>query len=64
MGALNAMAVTPRARAPDGVQLTPQQIRNRNLRNIAIGLCVAFLVVLFYVITIVKVGPAILHPEG
>ena len=62
MGALNAMAATPRV--PDGVQLTPQQIRNRNLRNIAIGLCVAFLVVLFYVITIVKVGPGILRPEG
>jgi len=58
------MAVTPHAPAPEGVQLTPQQIRNRKLRNIAIGLSVGLLVVLFYVITIVKVGPAVLHPDG
>ena len=47
-----------------GVRLTDRQIKNRKMRNIAIGLCVAFLVVLFYVITIVKVGPGILRPEG
>ena len=47
-----------------GVRLTERQIKNRRMRNIAIGLCVTFLVVLFYVITIVKVGPGILRPEG
>jgi hypothetical protein len=47
-----------------GLPLTERQIKNRKMRNIAIGLCVAFLVVLFYVITIVKVGPGILRPEG
>jgi hypothetical protein len=47
-----------------GLRLTERQIKNRRMRNIAIGLCVTFLVVLFYVITIVKVGPGILRPEG
>jgi hypothetical protein len=47
---------------PDG-QLTPSQLRNRKLRNRAIGLAVAFLAVLFYVITIVKVGPGVFRAE-
>lgn len=55
-----AMDPTPRIE----LNLTPAQLRNRRLRNIAIGLSVAFLAVLFYVITIVKVGPGVfLHPE-
>ena len=44
------------------IVLTPQQVRNRKLRNLAIGLSVAFLAVLFYVITIVKVGPGVFRP--
>ena len=43
--------------------LTPEQARNRRMRNIAIGLAVGFLAVLFYAITIVKIGPGILRPE-
>jgi hypothetical protein len=43
--------------------LTPAQLRNRRLRNIAIGLAVAFVAVLFYAITIVKIGPGVLRPE-
>lgn len=39
-----------------GLILTPEQQRSRRLRNIAIGLAVAALVLLFYVITIVKLG--------
>jgi hypothetical protein len=42
-----------------GITLTPNQLRNRKLRNRAIGFAVAFLAVLFYVITIVKVGPGV-----
>jgi len=42
---------------PVGGPLTPAQLRNRRLRNIAIGLAVAFLAVLFYAITIVKMAP-------
>ena len=44
-------------------QLTASQLRNRKLRNRAIGLAVAFLAALFYVITIVKVGPGVFRAE-
>jgi hypothetical protein len=47
----------------DGIRLTPQQLRNRRLRNIAIGLSVGLLAALFYAITIVKLGPGVLRPE-
>lgn len=39
-----------------GLVLTPEQQRSRRVRNIAIGLAVGALVLLFYVITIVKLG--------
>ena len=38
------------------VTLTPAQARSRRLRNIAIGLAVALIVVLFYAMTIAKLG--------
>lgn len=47
----------------NSVVLTTEQLRNRRMRNIAIGLAVGFLAVLFYAITIVKIGPGILRPE-
>jgi len=37
--------------------LTPEQEKRRRQRNIAIGFAVAVLVVIFYAITIVKLGP-------
>jgi hypothetical protein len=46
-----------------GIRLTPEQLRNRRLRNIAIGLSVALLAALFYAVTIVKLGPGVLRPE-
>ena len=49
-------AVPGHPEPPRGVALTPQQQRSRRARNIAIGLAVAALVLLFYVITIVKLG--------
>ncbi len=49
---------------PRVVRLTERQLKNRRMRNVAIGLCVALLVVLFYAITIIKVGPGVLRPEG
>lgn len=39
-----------------GIVLTPEQIRGRRARNIAIGLAVTFLAVLFYAVTIVRLG--------
>lgn len=47
--------------APDGVEMTEAQKKARRSRSIAIGLALAALVVLFYVITLVKFGPAILN---
>ena len=36
--------------------LTPSQQRSRRLRNIAIGLAIGLLVVIFYAMTIAKMG--------
>ena len=44
------------------VVLTEGQLRNRRRRNLAIGLAVGFVALLFYVITIVKVGPGVFQP--
>ena len=43
---------TPRG----GVVLTPEQMRNRRMRNIAIGLSVGGMAALFYAITIVRLA--------
>jgi hypothetical protein len=45
----------------DGVRLTETQRRRRRSRSIAIALVLAGLVVLFYVVTIVKLGPGIMN---
>jgi len=42
------------------VSLTDRQQKARRARSIAIGLALAGLVVLFYILTIAKFGPAIL----
>jgi hypothetical protein len=39
-----------------GIVLTPEQVRGRRVRNIAIGLGITFLAVLFYAVTIVRLG--------
>jgi hypothetical protein len=44
----------------DGIVLTDEQKRRRRARNIAIALVLGGLVVLFYVLTIVKLGPSVL----
>jgi hypothetical protein len=44
-----------------GIVLTEEQKRRRNARSIAIGLSLGALVLLFYVVTIVKLGPGVLH---
>lgn len=43
----------------DGVTLTPEQERSRRARNLAIGVTVALLVVMFYAITVVRLGGAV-----
>lgn len=46
---------------PEGIVLTEEQRRRRRARSIAIALVLAGLAVLFYVVTIVKIGPQILN---
>jgi ferric-dicitrate binding protein FerR (iron transport regulator) len=41
---------------PDGIELTPEQKRRRRARSIAIALALGAMVVLFFVITLVKIG--------
>lgn len=44
----------------DGVVLTAEQRRSRQARNIAIAVVLGALAVLFYAVTIVKLGPGVL----
>ena len=44
-----------------GIVLTEEQKRRRNARSIAIGLSLGALVLLFYIVTIVKLGPGVLQ---
>ena len=45
----------------EGVVLTPEQLKRWRARNIAIAGLLGFLAVLFYVVTIVKLGPNVLN---
>jgi hypothetical protein len=45
----------------DGIRLTEEERRRRRRRSIAIGLALAGVVVLFYLLTIVKLGPDIMN---
>jgi hypothetical protein len=42
------------------VALTPAQQKSRRARNTAIGLALGLFALLFYVVTIVKLGPGVL----
>ncbi len=50
----------PLDKPPEGIRLTPEEKQRRDKRNRAIGIAVAGLCVLFYLITVFKMGPAIL----
>jgi hypothetical protein len=45
----------------NGIVLTPEQQRRRRARSVALGLVLAGLVLLFYVVTIAKLGPGVLN---
>jgi len=45
----------------EGIVLTEEQKKRRRARSIAIGLVLGALVLLFYVVTIVKLGPGVLR---
>jgi hypothetical protein len=44
-----------------GIVLTEEQKRRRRHRSIAIALALGVLVALFYVVTIIKLGPGVLR---
>ena len=48
-------------RTGPGPALTPEQIKRRRSRSIAIALALGALVLLFYVVTMAKLGPQILN---
>lgn len=41
----------------DGIQLTEEQKKRQRARNLAIGFAIGGLVLLFYIVTVVKLGP-------
>jgi hypothetical protein len=47
-----------------GVVLTEAQKKSRKRRSLAIALVLAFLVILFYAVTIVKLGPGIMKKSA
>ena len=48
-------------KARPGIVLTELQKRQRRARSIAIALSLGALVLLFYAITIVRMGPSVMH---
>lgn len=46
---------------PEGIVLTEEERRRRRNRSIALGLVLAALAILFYAVTVVKLGPAIMN---
>ena len=42
-------------------KLSPEDARRRRARSIAIALALGFMVLLFYVVTIAKLGPQVLN---
>lgn len=48
------------AEEEQGIRLTPEQEQRRRSRSFAIALVLVALVVLFYVVTIVKLGPGVM----
>jgi hypothetical protein len=45
----------------EGIRLTEEQRRRQRARSVAIGVALAILVALFYVVTIVKLGPGVMN---
>jgi hypothetical protein len=45
-----------------GIVLTAQQQRTRRVRSIVLALVLAGFAILFYLVTLVKIGPGVMHP--
>lgn len=54
------MRPLPIDKNPEGIRLTTAQEKSRRQRNVAIGLAIGLFVLLVYIVTIVKLGPAVL----
>jgi hypothetical protein len=48
-------------RPPDGIVLTPEELKRRRARNLAIAVVLGAIVVLFYAVTIAKLGSNVLN---
>ena len=48
-------------RERDGIVLTAEQKRRRRARSIALALVLAAVAILFYVVTVVKLGPQVMN---
>lgn len=46
---------------PQRHKLSPEEARRRRARSVAIGLALGFMVLLFYAVTIAKLGPQVLN---
>ncbi|TDR94636.1 hypothetical protein [Enterovirga rhinocerotis] len=46
---------------PERHKLSPEEVRRRRTRSIAIALALGFMVLLFYAVTIAKLGPQVLN---
>lgn len=55
--------MTDPKRNEPGLVLTPEQARSRRARNIGIGLAIAAIMLIFYVITLVKLDPSSAIPS-
>jgi hypothetical protein len=45
----------------DGIRLTPEQLRRRRARSVAIAVTLGILVALFYVVTVAKLGVNVMN---
>jgi hypothetical protein len=48
---------------PKGIRLTEDQKKKQRARSFAIGIGIAVLVVLFYALTVFKLGPSVLNRD-
>jgi threonine/homoserine/homoserine lactone efflux protein len=46
---------------PSGPRWTAEELKRRRSRSVAIGLALGFLVLMFYAVTIAKLGPQVLN---
>ena len=53
------MSVTEKNPQDNGIRLTPEQLKARRQRNIAIGWSIALLVIIFWAVTLVRLGSTV-----